>query len=175
MRPFPGTVRLALTTLACCLVVGLSACGDDGPSVSDAAVAKAKKQLLDGGTDAYEKRIASLEGTPVVVNKWASWCGPCRQEFPMFARQATRLAGKVAFLGVNASDPVDDAAKFLAQSPVPYDSYKDPDQEIARSFRGDRFFPTTAFYNREGVIANVHQGVYHKEEDLVADLRRYAR
>lgn len=168
-------MRLAATTLACCLALGLSACGDDGPAVSDAAVAKAEKQLLDGGLDAYEKRIESLGGTPVVVNKWASWCTPCRQEFPMFARQARRLRGKVAFLGVNASDPVDDAARFLAQSPIPYDSFKDGDQEIARSFRGDRVFPTTVFYNRDGVIVDVHQGGYRKEKDLVADIERYAR
>ena len=93
----------------------------------------------------------------------------------MFARQAKRLEGKVAFLGVNAGDPGDGAARFLAQSPLPYESFKDPHQEIARSFRGDRFFPTTAFYNSDGVIVDVHQGRYQKEEQLVADLRRYAR
>lgn len=175
MQPSLGTMRLAVTSLACCLALGLSACGDDGPAVSDAAVAKAEKQLLDGGLEAYEKRIESLAGTPIVVNKWASWCTPCRQEFPMFARQARRLEGKVAFIGVNAKDPGDAAARFLAQSPVPYDSYRDPDQKIARSFRGDRFFPTTAFYNRDGVIVDIHQGGYQKEKDLVADLRRYAR
>lgn len=174
MRPFLGTVRLVLTALACCLALVLPACGDDGSRPSSAAIAKAKKQLLDGGRDAYDKRIESYAGKPVVVNKWASWCGPCRQEFPYFRRQARRFGGKVAFLGVNSSDNVDDAARFLAREPLPYDSFKDPDQKIARSFRGDRFFPTTAFYNREGVLEDVHLGVYHSEKELVEDLRRHA-
>jgi thiol-disulfide isomerase/thioredoxin len=163
-----------LTALALCLACALPGCGGNGDTASPAAVAKAKKQLLDGGRDAFDKRIASYAGRPVVVNKWASWCGPCRQEFPYFRRQARRFSGKVVFLGVNASDNVDDAARFLAREPLPYPSFKDPDQKIARSFRGDRFYPTTAFYNREGVVEDVHLGDYHSEQELVEDLRRHA-
>lgn len=175
MPPFVGTMRLVLTSLACCLASALSACGEDAPPAPPSAAARAEKQLLAGGRDAYDRRIASLEGTPVVVNKWASWCAPCRQEFPLFARQAKLLEGKVAFLGVNASDNVGDAAELLASSPLPYDSFVDPDQEIARSFRGDRFFPATAFYDRNGTVVAVHPGAYRNERDLLADIRRFAR
>jgi thiol-disulfide isomerase/thioredoxin len=166
MRPFPGTVRLAHTTLLCCILALLPACGGGGNEPSPEQIAKAKKQLVDGGVDAYEARIASLKGTPVVVNKWASWCGPCRQEFPFFAREAARLRGKVAFLGLNASDNVDNAAKFLAQEPVPYDSFRDPDQKITHRFRAERYFPATAFYDRRGKVVKVHLGPFTSQKDL---------
>ena len=58
--------------------------------------------LLPGGKNAFERRVGEL-GYPVVANIWASWCGPCRFEFPMF--QQVRPRGKrVAFLGVDAED-----------------------------------------------------------------------
>ena len=61
-------------------------------------------QLLPGGADAFQQRLAELRGHPVVVNKWASWCGPCREEFPWFQRLSARLGKRIAFLGVDAKD-----------------------------------------------------------------------
>jgi len=55
--------------------------------------------LLDGGSAAFTARLVSLRGVPLVVNQWASWCGPCRYEFPFFAHIAARYQGRVAFLG----------------------------------------------------------------------------
>ncbi|HEY6780354.1 MAG TPA: TlpA disulfide reductase family protein, partial [Thermoleophilaceae bacterium] len=60
--------------------------------------------LLDGGVDAYGARLRELRGYPIVVNKWGSWCGPCRAELPYFQRQSVAQGKRIAFLGVDAVD-----------------------------------------------------------------------
>jgi cytochrome c biogenesis protein CcmG, thiol:disulfide interchange protein DsbE len=133
-----------------------------------------RNQLLDGEADAFNRRIAELRGYPVVVNKWASWCGPCRAEFPVFQKAAVQSAKDVAFVGVDSTDNVDDANDFLGEFPLTYPSYKDPDLKVAREFNGVGAFPTTAFYDKQGKVAYVHQGPYHSPEELLRDAKRYA-
>jgi len=132
-------------------------------------------QLLDGGTDAFDARLAQLRGTPVVVNKWASWCGPCRFEFPWFQTLAEKQGGQVAFLGVNSNDSSGSAQTFLSELPLPYPSYDDPDLKIAQDLGGPpQAFPTTTYYDRTGKQGFTHPGVYSSEADLTADVSRYA-
>jgi cytochrome c biogenesis protein CcmG, thiol:disulfide interchange protein DsbE len=129
--------------------------------------------LLDGGKEAYEAQVAALEGYPIVVNKWASWCGPCRTEFPHFQNEAADRGDEVAFLGLNSDDSEDFASDFLSTHPVPYASFSDPDKEIAQDL-ATVGFPATIFYNAAGEKTFVHEGPYFSQEDLAADIDRYA-
>ena len=149
------------------LLAALAGCGGGGgpPSAS----------FLPGGRDAFEKRIEKERGKPVVVNKWASWCGPCRLEFPYFRDQAKKRKGQVVFLGVNSNDNRGDAEDFLKEEPVPYKHFEDPKLEIAAAFNAVQAFPSTAFYDSKGKLAFVHQGGYANENDLSEDIDRYAR
>lgn len=131
-------------------------------------------ELLGGGVAAFEERLSELEGHPVVVNKWASWCDPCRAEFPFFRSQAEKRAGEVAFLGLNSLDNDEAAAEFLESSPVPYPSYTDQDQEVAREVLGGNYNnPATAFFDERGELVYVKQGGYSSEEQLAEDIERY--
>jgi cytochrome c biogenesis protein CcmG, thiol:disulfide interchange protein DsbE len=154
------------------LAVGLlfAACNSDEGSQP----APGPDPFLDGGRPAFEEFVAKQRGSPVVVNKWASWCGPCRAEFPYFRDQA-RKRKQVVFVGVNSNDHEGDARDFLAESPVPYKHFEDPKLEIAAAFNGVQSFPTTAFYDSEGEVAFVHQGPYRTEDELAQDIDRYAR
>jgi cytochrome c biogenesis protein CcmG, thiol:disulfide interchange protein DsbE len=131
-------------------------------------------RLLDGGPAGFRSRLAELRGYPVVVNKWASWCGPCRAEFPFFQKQALARGKRVAFLGVDGNDNDGDAKAFLRQFPVSYPSYRDPNLKISAAFKAVGF-PATAFYDSQGELAFVHQGGYATERTLAEDVARYAR
>jgi thiol-disulfide isomerase/thioredoxin len=157
-------------------VLALAACGssDDEASTQPSASA-APARFLDGGRDAFEKRIASERGKPVVVNKWASWCAPCRFEFPFFQSQERKRSGEVVFLGVNSNDNRGDAEDFLAEYPVRFPHFEDPNLEVAASFNAVQAFPATAFYDSKGELAYVHQGGYPTEDKLAEDIERYAR
>lgn len=139
------------------------------------AVEAEANRILDGGPEAFERRLNALRGHPVVVNQWASWCGPCRFEFPFFQELATgKHRGSVAFLGVNSEDDRDAAETFLEEYWVPYPHYFDPDTEVARLFKGGRAWPTTAFYDAKGNLVYTKLGGYASKQELDAEIRRYA-
>jgi len=139
-----------------------------------AALHAQENELLLGGTDAYEQRLAELKGYPVVANAWASWCNPCRVEFPVLQKLAARYGKQVAFLGVNSEDDSEFAERFLASAPVPYPSYTDTDGEIKDSLGGRGGLPTTVYYDREGEVCFLKQGPYPETAELEADVRRFA-
>ena len=149
------------------LIAVVAGCGssDDGPPSPNFVV---------GDRDRFE-RVVERARTPVVVNKWASWCGPCRLEFPFFREQAEKRKGEVLFIGVNSNDNRDDAEEFLREEPVPYKHFEDPQLEIAASFDAVQPFPATAYYDAKGELAYVHAGGYPSEDDLAKDIERYAR
>ncbi len=140
-----------------------------------AAVHRQANELLDGGVGAFEERLRELKGHPVVVNKWAAWCGPCRDELPYFQRQALEHGKRVAFLGVDAQDNDGDARELLDRFPVTYPSYRDPSLKVSAVFNGVAATPATAFYDSKGELAYLKQGVYLSERDLAEDIQRYAR
>jgi cytochrome c biogenesis protein CcmG/thiol:disulfide interchange protein DsbE len=182
-------MRRLLAIVACAAL--LPGCGSDEPK-SAAERPEAQKRalagapeplarlhrqanrLLGGGPDAFKARLRELRGYPVVVNKWASWCAPCRAEFPAFQRLSLKRGKAVAFLGVDGNDHDSDARAFLREFPVSYPSFKDPDLGISAVFHGVQAFPTTAYYDRRGRLVFVHQGQYASDAKLARDLERYA-
>lgn len=184
-------VALAAAAVVALVVIGLGQAGGEevaeGPRF-DLAEARAQlrgappelaalhaqsAQLLDGGLPAVRERLRELRGRPVVVNKWASWCGPCRTEFPVFQRVATERGSEIAFLGIDGKDSRADAAEFLRDFPLPFPSYVDPDEEVARALGIAVSYPVTLFLDERGRTTFIHQGQYRSDEDLEADIERY--
>ena len=96
------------------------------------------------------KRLAELKGHPIVINKWASWCVPCRSEFGIFESVGTERGKDVAFLGVNGTDTDAAAKRFLAKHWLPFPSYVDPDEDIAESIDAPKNYPITVFVDQNG-------------------------
>jgi cytochrome c biogenesis protein CcmG/thiol:disulfide interchange protein DsbE len=190
-RALPWILGVVILTVV--LVVGLSQAGGDDEAAAPAApfdlqvalqrlegspepLARLHAQsaeLLGGELPAFRRRLAALKGTPVVINKWASWCGPCRSEFPVFQEVATRRGKEIAFLGLNSGDSRQPARDFLAHYPIPFPSYVDPDEKIARAMRAPANYPITVFLDARGKTAFIHQGPYDSAQDLEADVDRY--
>ena len=181
---------IALVVLVIAFVIGIVGCGSEegdsggghpdyakalaGAPVPLAALHRQSNQLLGGGLDAYESRIAELHGFPVVVNAWASWCGPCRFEFPSFQQLSAKYGKRVAFLAINSQDSDEAARTFLGERPVPYPSYTDPDKGITDSIGASIGLPDTAFYSPYGKLVFLKQGPYDNQAELRSDIERYA-
>ncbi|MBK5111394.1 MAG: TlpA family protein disulfide reductase [Thermoleophilia bacterium] len=183
-----------LVTVAAGLVLVVSACGSDGGSDSSGQTAeqsgagKAKptgekipaalaanraqaNEILDEGS--LKPKLDELKGHPVVVNQWASWCEPCRAEFPFFRDSAEAHADRIAFLGIDMQDERSAAEDFLDEIPVSYPSIFDPSAEQIASLGGAIVSPTTAFIDEQGEVVGLFQGGYATREMLEADIDRY--
>jgi cytochrome c biogenesis protein CcmG/thiol:disulfide interchange protein DsbE len=180
-----------LCLAAVVVALGVSACGSSGGGTSTAkapdykqALAGAPKplaklyaqgdRLVSGGTSAFGSQLRALRGHPVVVNVWASWCEPCRMEFPYLQRLSAKYGKRVAFVGVDTNDNDAAARTFLAELPLPYPSYTDPNKDIAQSVGATVGLPDTAYYDASGKQVFVKQGQYASEGDFAADIKRYA-
>jgi cytochrome c biogenesis protein CcmG, thiol:disulfide interchange protein DsbE len=143
------------------------------PPRLDALHAQAS-EILSGGLPALRARLASLRGTPIVINKWASWCEPCRAEFGVFQRVSVSRGREVAFIGIDSGESSRaNAVAFLRSFPVSYPSYYDPSGQAGMSITDSAFTPVTVFYNRSGG-AFIHQGPYPSVAKLEQDVERYA-
>src|ERR1700681_4948508 len=69
-----------------------------------AALHDQASELLPGGVRAVQDRLSALRGHPVVINKWASWCVPCRSELGAFQRTSVAEGREVAFIGIDSGD-----------------------------------------------------------------------
>jgi cytochrome c biogenesis protein CcmG, thiol:disulfide interchange protein DsbE len=139
-----------------------------------AALHDRSNALIPADKLVYEQEIKALAGHPIVVNKWASWCGPCRGEFPVLQSTSLKYGKRVAFLGLDTTDHDGDAAKFLRDFPVTYPSLVDRNAHIAQSLGIGRSFPTTIYYDARGKVQYIHQGPYTSNAKFAADIERYA-
>jgi thiol-disulfide isomerase/thioredoxin len=143
----------------------------DAPVVVEglAAVGRPAPRVELPGLRGGQVRLADLRGRPAVVNFWASWCPPCVAEMPDFQRVHRRLAGRVAFLGIDQRDHRQAAEELARTTGVTYPLAIDPAGRAFDAF-GGRGMPTTVLIRADGTVAEVFAGPLD-EQLLVERLR----
>jgi peroxiredoxin len=173
----PRRATRALGGLALAGALALAAAGcSGGPIGQDTAQSNGQSYVSGTGTTVFPSgarpvapdisgqtltgqklSLSDYRGSIVVLNFWASWCGPCQAEAPGLAALAARLRSRgVRFLGDDVQDDPASAAAFVRSNQIPYPSLNDPGEQIALAFHSSvppSAIPTTLVIDRSGHIA----------------------
>ncbi|MDA8124943.1 MAG: TlpA disulfide reductase family protein [Deltaproteobacteria bacterium] len=114
--------------------------------------------------------LKSFRGKPVLLNFWATWCGPCVEEMPFFQQLAKEWADRgLVVLGVNEGDGASKVTGFMQRYGLTFPMVLDPDQEVSRLY-SVRFMPTSVLVDKDGIIQAVSFGGFESKEQLVAKM-----
>jgi cytochrome c biogenesis protein CcmG/thiol:disulfide interchange protein DsbE len=161
--------RRTIAAVVASSVLGVTACGSSN-SPSDRATGAVRDAapcppgVGDGQADLPRVSLscltapgivdmADLRGKPEVVNVWASWCAPCRQEMPMLERAHRKLDGRVIFLGVDVKDSRSQALAFLGREKISYPQVFDDDGQFPLELRLQGV-PNTLFVDSSGAVVD---------------------
>ena len=162
-----GTWVTTGLVLACALLFGLVALPKLAP---DERVGKPAPDFVlprleapSAGKKPDELRLSALEGKGVILDFWASWCMPCRQQAPIVDRVAKKYGSQgLVALGVVTGDMPEDALRFASEHPVSYASVLD-DGQASKAF-AVQGLPTLVVLNRKGEVVAVRQGLVRENE-----------
>src|SRR5436190_18111544 len=191
-KPSKLAVFIAMAAVAIAILIVMLAPGADNPAAPPAVKGKGNlagspnSAAEDAAADAkaagkaapltftlkdmngVDVKLASFKGKPIVVNFWATWCGPCRAEIPSLVELNTQYGeqGKdVVILGISVDDPIEKLKPYATQMkmnyPVLVGNGRDDVQDAFGPLWG---IPVTVFIDREGRIAKKHSGIASKEQ-----------
>jgi thiol-disulfide isomerase/thioredoxin len=108
-----------------------------------------------------ELTLSDYQGQPVILNFWASWCGPCLVEMPLLERTAILYRGRVTILGVNNGESLETVQNFAAERTLSFPLLLDNNYLV-----GDQYLvtalPTTVFIDENGVIQEIFTGILNE-------------
>jgi cytochrome c biogenesis protein CcmG, thiol:disulfide interchange protein DsbE len=162
LSPFAVAAIVGVVALLALLTYGLVASDPDN-SIDD-ALARGDTIAAPGFTlerlsGKGNESLADYRGKLVVLNAWASWCGPCRRESPLMERWHKRIArdGRGTMLGINALDATADARSFVREYGLTYPMLRDPEGESLIDY-GVVSYPETFVIDEHGRIVALLRG-----------------
>lgn len=114
--------------------------------------------------------LQRLTGRPTVLTLWASWCGPCREELPAFARLSTDAGAALRVVGIASQDVQGNSVSYAADNALPFPSLQDRSGDLGRALRR-RGLPLTVLVTADGSVAQVYQGAPLTDSTLRALVR----
>jgi thiol-disulfide isomerase/thioredoxin len=107
--------------------------------------------------------LADLRGKPVVINFWATWCGPCRIEMPLLQKYYDLYSPDVAVLAINYDEPVEKVRSYIEELGLSFPILLDPHTKVENLYYV-RAFPTTFFLDADGIIRYQHIGALNEAQ-----------
>jgi len=162
--------------MALLVVVSGGAAGRDSraptPVPDRAAVGQPAPDFTAFTPDNQEISLSGLRGSPVAVNFWATWCGPCRVEMPVLQRAIERYAEEgLVILAVNGGESAGIVQAYMDALGLTFSALLDPNGAIVEQY-GIQAFPTTIWIDRQGIIQAKHLGPLSSDliDSYMADL-----
>jgi len=129
--------------------------------------------LPDFDYSRFQTLMSQLQGTPVVISLWGSWCGPCRGDAPVLAKSARRFGHRVQFIGVDVGDVRTQARVFIRDFGWSFPSVFDPARQILSGlgFEGP---PITMLFDRSGKRGPFFSGPIPSQRELTRAIDKVA-
>jgi peroxiredoxin len=160
-------MRVKFLAIATALLVGSSLAASAGAADAVGQPAPGFTLPLRGGTTPLG--LEKLRGQVVMVNFWASWCGPCREEFPLLDQMYKKYKGLgFTMLGVNVEPESSNAEGFIAKTPVTFPIVFDKDSTVSKLYHVEGM-PSTVLIDKNGVLRWVHRGYKAGDENEYLD------
>jgi cytochrome c biogenesis protein CcmG/thiol:disulfide interchange protein DsbE len=158
------TNPLGLLIALCSFILILSCERGETKTTSSGEMQDAKTFSLPSLNGERDINLSDFKGKPVVLNFWASWCAPCREEIPFFEYTWKEYKEKgVVFIGIDVMDEKGVAQKFIEAFDITYVNLHDPSGEVSNAY-GVVALPATFFIDREGKITKKNYGPFLGED-----------
>jgi peroxiredoxin len=153
-------VRVVSSVIVAVALAALAACGPPAPTVKEGhRVGERARDFTLTDASGSALKLSDYEGKVVVLDFWATWCPPCREEVPGFVALQSRFKDQgVVVIGVSLDDSWPKVRAFMNQYRVNYPIVLDDRKQLPRLYGGIQGIPTTFVIDREGVIRTVHEG-----------------
>jgi peroxiredoxin len=117
------------------------------------------------GVDGQDVRLADFRGKPLLVNFWATWCGPCKAEVPWFVEFAEKYKAQgFKVVGVSVDDPPEDIKTFAAQFKINYTLLVGRDrQDIAKAYDAEQVIPVSWLIRSDGTVQTKVTGIHGRD------------
>lgn len=149
----PNRLNKLFTTALFCLLAAFQVSTAQGVAIGEEA-----PDFRAKSHEGNNERLAEFRGKVVLLNFWATWCGPCRQEMPELEKlQQQYSAQGFTVLGLNIDNQIQDVNAYLKDVPVSFPILFDPKQKISQRYNVSEM-PNTVIIDRDGKVRHVHKG-----------------